>query len=47
VETLPRLTSALIQKLTEKGIVSLTQIQERLSELESEQEIVGDLGSLS
>lgn len=40
VETLPRLTSALIQKLTEKGIVSLTEIQERLSELEGEQEIV-------
>jgi len=40
VETLPRLTGALIQKLTEKGIVSLTEIQERLSELESEQEAV-------
>ncbi|MBW1833259.1 MAG: hypothetical protein JRG74_00035 [Deltaproteobacteria bacterium] len=39
VETLPRLTGALIQKLAEKGIVSLTEIQERLSELESEQEI--------
>jgi len=39
VETLPRLTGVLIQKLTEKGIVSLTEIQERLSELESEQEI--------
>lgn len=39
VETLPRLTGALIQRLTEKGIVSLTEIQERLSELESEQEI--------
>ena len=40
LETLPRLTGALIQKLTEKGIVSLTEIQERLSELEGEQEIV-------
>ena len=39
METLPRLTGALIQGLTEKGIVSLTEIQERLSELESEQEI--------
>ncbi|MBW2636490.1 MAG: N-acetylmuramoyl-L-alanine amidase, partial [Deltaproteobacteria bacterium] len=39
VETLPRLTGALIQKLIEKGIVSLTEIQERLSELESEQDI--------
>jgi hypothetical protein len=38
VETLPRLTGALIQKLAEKGIVSLTEIQERLSELENEQE---------
>ena len=40
VETLPRLTGALIQRLTEKGIVSLTEIQERLSELENEQEAV-------
>ena len=39
METLPRLTGALIQRLIEKGIVSLTEIQERLSELESEQEI--------
>ena len=39
VEILSRLTGALIQKLAEKGIVSLTEIQERLSELESEQEI--------
>ncbi|MEA1900046.1 MAG: N-acetylmuramoyl-L-alanine amidase [Thermodesulfobacteriota bacterium] len=39
VETLPRLTGVLIQRLTEKGIVSLTEIQERLSELEGEQEI--------
>jgi hypothetical protein len=36
VETLPRLSGALIQKLAEKGVVSLTQIQEQLSELESE-----------
>jgi N-acetylmuramoyl-L-alanine amidase len=40
VETLPRLTGALVQRLTEKGIVSLTEIQERLSELENEQEAV-------
>ena len=40
VETLPRLTGALIQRLTEKGIVSLMEIQERLSELENEQEAV-------
>ncbi len=39
VETLPRLTGALIQKLAEKGIVSLTEIQEHLSKLEGEQEI--------
>ena len=39
METLPRLTGALIQRLTQKGIVSLTEIQECLSELESEQEI--------
>lgn len=40
VETLPRLTGALIQKLAEKGIVSLAEIKERLSEMEDEQEIV-------
>lgn len=40
VEILPGLTAALIQKLADKGIVSLTEIKERLVELEGEQEIV-------
>ncbi len=40
VEILPRLTGALIQKLSEKGVVSLTEIKEYLSELEDEQEAV-------
>ena len=40
VETLPRLTGALIQKLAEKGVVSLTEIKHYLSELEDEQEAV-------
>jgi N-acetylmuramoyl-L-alanine amidase len=41
VEVLPRLTGALIQKLAEKGIVSMAEIQERLSELQDgEEEIV-------
>ena len=40
VETLPRLTGALIQKLAEKGVVSLTEIKQYLSELEDEQEAV-------
>jgi hypothetical protein len=33
VETLPRLTGVLIQRLTEKGVVSLTEIKQYLSEL--------------
>jgi hypothetical protein len=37
VETLPRLSGALIQKLAEKGVVSLTEIKQYLSELEDEQ----------
>ena len=40
VETLPRLSGALIQKLAEKGVVSLTEIKQYLSELEDEQEAV-------
>ena len=40
VETLPRLSGALIQKLTEKGVVSLEEIKQSLSELEDEQEAV-------
>jgi len=40
VETLPHLSGALIQKLAEKGIVSLTEIKQYLSELEDEQEAV-------
>ncbi len=40
VETVPRLTGALRQRLAEKGIVSLAEIQEHLSEMEGEQEIV-------
>jgi len=39
VETVHRLTGALIQRLAEKGIVSLAEIQEHLSEMEGEQEI--------
>ena len=46
VETLPRLTGALIQKLTQKGIVSLTEIQEQLSELESEDQEITPLKKL-
>lgn len=41
VETLPRLSGALIQKLAEKGgVVSLTEIKQYLSELVDEQEAV-------
>ena len=40
IETLPRLSGALIQKLAEKGVVSLTEIKQYLSELEDEQEAV-------
>jgi N-acetylmuramoyl-L-alanine amidase len=40
VETLPRLSGALIQKLAEKGVVSLTEIKQYLSELKDEQEAV-------
>jgi N-acetylmuramoyl-L-alanine amidase len=38
VEILPRLTGALIQKLIEKGVVSLTDIHEHLSELKGDEE---------
>ena len=40
VETLPRLSGALIQKLAEKEVVSLEEIKQYLSELEDEQEAV-------
>ena len=40
VETLPRLSGALIQKLAEKGVVSLEEIKRYLSDLEDEQEAV-------
>jgi N-acetylmuramoyl-L-alanine amidase len=40
VEILPRLTGALMQMLVEKGIVSIGEIKEHLSELEDEEEIV-------
>jgi len=36
IEVLPHLTSALMQKLEDKGIVSLMEIQEHLHELEKE-----------
>jgi N-acetylmuramoyl-L-alanine amidase len=38
VEILPRLTGALMQMLAEKGIVSMAEIQEHLSELQDEEE---------
>jgi len=37
VEMVPRLTAALVQKLVEKGVVSLQEIQEQLSSLEPEE----------
>ena len=37
-EILPRLTGSLIQMLAEKGVVSTTEIQNHLSELEKEEE---------
>ena len=40
VETLPRLSGALIQKLAEKEVVSLEEIKQYLSDLEDEQEAV-------
>jgi N-acetylmuramoyl-L-alanine amidase len=38
VEILPRLTGALMQMLVEKGIVSIAEIKEHLSELEEKEE---------
>jgi len=38
VEIIPRLTGALIQMLVEKGIVSITEIKEHLSQLKNEEE---------
>jgi N-acetylmuramoyl-L-alanine amidase len=40
VEILPRLTGAVMQMLVEKRIISIAEIQERLSELKDEEEIV-------
>lgn len=42
VETPPRLTGALIQTLAKKGIVSLTEIKERLSEMGGESAVDGE-----
>jgi len=46
VEILPCLTGTLVQRLTRKGIVSLTEIQEQLSELESEDQKITPLKKL-